>query len=79
MARLKRWESPRKSGRNEKGRGGTARQRQLRKRDQVLRKRLKNNKLKDSHSREVNDLSFLLAQAMQDFVFRSSCSCCQTN
>nr|WP_278003391.1 hypothetical protein [Nodosilinea sp. TSF1-S3] len=37
---LKRWESPRKSGRNDKGRGGTARQRQLQKRQQTLRKRL---------------------------------------
>lgn len=37
---LKRWESPRQPGRNHKGRGGTARQRQLRKRNQALRKRL---------------------------------------
>lgn len=37
---LKRWESPRKSGRNDKGRGGSARQRQLQKRHQALRKRL---------------------------------------
>ncbi|MBD2231803.1 hypothetical protein [Phormidium tenue] len=37
---LKRWESPRKLGRNAKGRGGTARQRQLQKRQQTLRKRL---------------------------------------
>lgn len=41
MARyLKRWESPRKEGRNDKGRGGAARQRQLKKRTQQLRKRL---------------------------------------
>ncbi|MEL6382128.1 MAG: hypothetical protein AAFQ89_06595 [Cyanobacteria bacterium J06626_18] len=60
MARLKRWESPRKSGRNDRGRGGSARQRQLRKRDQVLRQRLKDSKKKDSGSREVSDLSFLL-------------------
>ncbi|MBD2109421.1 hypothetical protein [Nodosilinea sp. FACHB-13] len=38
--RLKRWESPRKLGRNDKGRGGAARQRQLQKRQQTLRKRL---------------------------------------
>lgn len=37
---LKRWESPRRPGRNDKGRGGTARQRQLRKRHQQLRQRL---------------------------------------
>jgi hypothetical protein len=41
MARyLKRWESPRREGRNEKGKGGTARQRQLKKRHQMLRKKL---------------------------------------
>lgn len=37
---LKRWESPRRPGRNDKGRGGSARQRQLRKRRQELRRRL---------------------------------------
>jgi hypothetical protein len=39
--RLKRWESPRRQGRNDKGRGGSARQRQLKKQTQLLRKRLK--------------------------------------
>jgi hypothetical protein len=39
--RLKRWESPRSQGRNEKGRGGSARQRQLKKRQKRLLKRLK--------------------------------------
>lgn len=38
---LKRWESPRRPGRNDKGRGGAARQRQLRKRSQGLRQRLR--------------------------------------
>ena len=41
--RLKRWESPRKKGRNEKGRGGSARTRQLKKRRKRLLKRLKAN------------------------------------
>jgi hypothetical protein len=41
IQRLKRWESPRKEGRNNKGKGGSARQRQLRKREQLLRKKLK--------------------------------------
>ena len=41
MARLlKRWESPRREGRNHKGKGGSARQRQLKKQTQVLRKKL---------------------------------------
>lgn len=39
--RLKRWESPRKAGRNEKGRGGSARQRQLKKQHRQLMKRLR--------------------------------------
>ncbi|MEH2324977.1 MAG: hypothetical protein V7K32_15730 [Nostoc sp.] len=44
--RLKRWESPRKEGRNDKGRGGSARKRQLKKQRQMLRQRLKEaNKL----------------------------------
>lgn len=42
VQRLKRWESPRKQGRNDKGKGGTARARQLRKREQMLRQKLKN-------------------------------------
>ncbi|MBD2258826.1 hypothetical protein [Pseudanabaena sp. FACHB-2040] len=40
---LKRWESPRRKGRNDKGRGGSARQRQLVKRQQQLRQRLKDS------------------------------------
>jgi hypothetical protein len=43
IERFKRWESPRKQGRNDKGKGGTARARQLRKREQMLRQKLKSN------------------------------------
>jgi hypothetical protein len=39
--RLKSWESPRYQGRNSKGKGGSARQRQLKKQRQMLRKKLK--------------------------------------
>ncbi len=58
--RLKRWESPRREGRNDKGRGGAARQRQLKKRNQMLRKRLKdgdngdNNKNNQTRQGEEN-------------------------
>jgi hypothetical protein len=38
---LKSWESPRKEGRNTKGKGGSARQRQLKKKFQTLRQKLK--------------------------------------
>ena len=41
MQRLKRWESPRREGRNDKGKGGSARARQLKKQMQMLRQRLK--------------------------------------
>ena len=37
---LKRWESPRRKGRNHKGRGGSAKQRQYMKRQKQLRKKL---------------------------------------
>ena len=60
MTILKRWESPRRQGRNDKGRGGTARQRQLRKRQQQLRKRLKSSDASPNPKREVNGLSFLM-------------------
>ena len=39
--RLKRWESPRQAGRNDKGRGGSARQRQRKKQFKGWEKRLK--------------------------------------
>ncbi len=38
---LKRWESPRSEGRNTKGKGGSARTRQLKKKFQTLRQKLK--------------------------------------
>lgn len=43
MPRLKSWESPRRQGRNDKGKGGAARKRQLKKREQMLRNKLKGN------------------------------------
>lgn len=39
--RLKRWESPRRKGRNDKGRGGSARQRQRQKQLKMLKNKLK--------------------------------------
>ncbi len=46
--RLKRWESPRRQGRNDKGKGGAARKRQLKKQQQMLRKRLKGDNKQDN-------------------------------
>ncbi|MFM2429432.1 MAG: hypothetical protein RLZZ511_645 [Cyanobacteriota bacterium] len=39
--RMKRWESPRREGRNDKGKKKSARQRQIKKQTQVWRKKLK--------------------------------------
>lgn len=61
--RLKRWESPRRRGRNAKGKGGSARKRQVLKQQQQLRQRLKRNSSQKSSSqsygREVNPSLFL--------------------
>mgnify|MGYP001801416704 FL=1 len=48
---LKRWESPRRKGRNHKGRGGSAKQRQYKKRQKRLMKRLQQgiNNSSNSH------------------------------
>ncbi|MDJ0690642.1 MAG: hypothetical protein QNJ41_19300 [Xenococcaceae cyanobacterium MO_188.B32] len=61
--RLKRWESPRRQGRNDKGKGGTARARQLRKQQKMLRKKLKGNpetKPQDKSQRREESLLFFL-------------------
>lgn len=48
---LKRWESPRRKGRNHKGRGGSAKQRQYIKRQKRLRQKLQTGiNLLDNHS-----------------------------
>jgi hypothetical protein len=50
--RLKRWESPRREGRNDKGKGGSARARQLKKRQQMLRKKLQEGQQADDQNRK---------------------------
>ncbi|MBI1242645.1 hypothetical protein [Umezakia ovalisporum] len=62
---LKRWESPRRQGRNDKGRGGSARKRQLKKQRQMLRQQLKegnklNNNKNYSKGEEKNLPSFFI-------------------
>ncbi|MDF5708000.1 MAG: hypothetical protein PUP90_10050 [Nostoc sp. S4] len=58
--RLKRWESPRKEGRNDKGRGGSARKRQLRKQRQMLLQRFKkDNKPDESKNHRVGEDKFI--------------------
>lgn len=52
--RLKRWESPRRQGRNDKGKGGSARARQLKKQTQMLRKKLKESRKADDQNQQQN-------------------------
>ena len=54
MPRLKRWESPRREGRNDKGRGGSARQRQRRKQFQALRQKLKDQGHEPNNGKQQN-------------------------
>jgi len=60
--RLKSWESPRKEGRNDKGKGGSARQRQKRKQFQMLRKKLKGETITKTKIKRDGDrvISFYL-------------------
>jgi hypothetical protein len=57
--RLKRWESPRREGRNDKGRGGSARQRQLKKQAQMLRKKLKDNDKTENNKKQRGEKQIL--------------------
>ncbi|MBW4473457.1 MAG: hypothetical protein KME45_24235 [Stenomitos rutilans HA7619-LM2] len=64
--RLKRWESPRREGRNDKGKGGSARQRQRRKQFQALRQKLKAQSDNQNQQRGGSDASPLFLQANRD-------------
>jgi hypothetical protein len=76
MARqLKRWESPRKEGRNDKGRGGSARQRQRKKQFQALRKKLKEQSDQQDNTqqkREANQLPFFVNH-LENFKEKTCC------
>ncbi len=58
--RLKSWESPRKQGRNDKGKGGSARARQLKKKFSTLRQKLKEQS-KNTKRESDFTLSFFLS------------------
>ena len=68
--RLKRWESPRRQGRNDKGKGGSARRRQLKKQTQMLRKKLKKGqKAKNQNhnrGREFSSLPLFFKQVSRE-------------
>ncbi|NJM47035.1 MAG: hypothetical protein HC860_13475 [Alkalinema sp. RU_4_3] len=50
--RMKRWESPRREGRNDKGRKSSARQRQIKKQTQALRLKLKGGDWNGGHDKK---------------------------
>ncbi|TVQ57163.1 MAG: hypothetical protein EA366_09025 [Spirulina sp. DLM2.Bin59] len=60
--RLKRWESPRRQGRNHKGKGGSARQRQVKKQHKFWSQRLKQNPIEKEGDRPPSSVG-ALAQA----------------
>lgn len=69
--RLKRWESPRNEGRNDKGKGGSARQRQKKKQLQMLRKKLKDG-INIKQKRDVaSAISFLYKASRSDAFFNA--------
>ena len=68
--RLKRWESPRRQGRNEKGKGGSARQRQLKKRQQMLLKKLKEDKKADASDKQRGREDYSLPLLFCKSIFR---------
>jgi hypothetical protein len=56
--RLKRWESPRREGRNDKGKKNPARQRQIKAQTQALRRKLKGDEKRDSNGSLFSCLNF---------------------
>ena len=77
VERLKRWESPRRQGRNDKGKGGSARQRQLQKRQQMLRQKLQNKAQKGDGNQQGGDLNQGLFLFLSDlFLITLRCDRC---
>lgn len=72
---LKRWESPRREGRNDKGRGGAARKRQYKKQQQQLRKKLGDRPPTQNPQREERPLLFFLSYVFLSYVRRASLKC----
>ena len=71
--RLKRWESPRREGRNDKGKGGSARARQLKKQQQMLRRRLKEGDSAENNKRQGGE-QFILPPVFLQKVDQVCCS-----
>ena len=70
MPRLKSWESPRRQGRNDKGKGGSARKRQLKKRQQALRNKLQRN---GEEKTTLFPFSMSIYQKLWKFTFIDGC------
>jgi hypothetical protein len=67
MPRLKRWESPRREGRNDKGKGGNAKKKQWQKRLKTLK-----NKLKNSQQGGVKSSPFFILMCKEDSHYKAS-------
>ncbi len=72
--RLKRWESPRRQGRNDKGKGGSARQRQLKKRQQMLCQKLQDNSNHQQGRDSINSLFPLFLGNYETKLNRVACN-----
>ncbi len=72
MPRLKSWESPRRQGRNDKGKGGSKKKKQWLKRQQMLRNKLKNqqNNQKDNQGGRLNFPFFMSKIIKPTFINR---------
>ena len=58
MPRLKSWESPRREGRNNKGKGGGKKKKQWLKRQQMLRNKLKQNNQNNQNNQQGGNKNF---------------------
>ena len=76
--RLKSWESPRSEGRNSKGKGGSARARQLKKQQQTLRKQLKvqHDRPKDRPNQQQNQQQKYQGKETDNSFPYFVCFCC---
>ncbi len=69
--RMKRWESPRREGRNHKGKKSSARQRQIKKQTQVWRKKLKGNDGQSNNSKKERHQTALFLWARGSHIYRA--------
>lgn len=67
---LKSWESPRRQGRNDKGKGGSARARQIRKQQQMMRQKLKGESPESNKGKRCKSLFLFCLRRDDVFKFK---------